>query len=439
MRMNQSEHRLKVVAYSLVCSAVVFPVCDRFPHHPGETVLVLMPPALAAILWWGWPNVRRQSWRSLALYVVIMLGVIAVAEAFAAHVARGQLLGMEVFWAVYFIIAWRLAWALYKRTMGRVGEPLRRWGRRARRKVGGFNRIENTRQRRLSVLAMFVSPLRFCAVLFIFAPLVMGSLVHRIKIGNAKDLGYYEELPIEAVVFETDDRLCLSGWFLPDGDSDTTVVICHGSGANKGNFIGFLSVFHAEGYNALIFDARGHGDSDGHTSTFGLFETADVKAAVDWLKSNRADRARHVFGLGSSMGAMTMLRAAADDERIEAIVLDSCFVSAPYLAKQHASRLPVLGPVLANLVMASMSLHMGGSMWQIDGIDAIQRLTPRPVFLIHGQEDFVIPPDNMEKLFEAAKEPKCRWLGPGLHSNILTADFLGYQQRVLDFFSTVRE
>ena len=137
------------------------------------------------------------------------------------------------------------------------------------------------------------------------------------------------------------------------------------------------------------------------------------------------------------MGAMTMLRAAADDVRIEAVVLDSCFASAPYLAKQHTSRLPVLGPVLGDLVMASMSLHMGGSIWDIDGTEAIRKLAPRPVFLIHGQEDFVIPPDNMDKLFDAAREPKRKWLGPGLHSNILTMDFLGYQQRVLDFFSEV--
>ena len=233
MKLIRFKHRLKIVIYSLLCAAVAFPIIDHFAHHRGETVLVLMPPVLGAILWWGWPGVRRQSRWSLGLYVVCMLVVVTGAEAFAAHMARGRLLWIEVFWAVYFVIAWRLAWALYKRTMGRLGEPLRRWSRRTRRKAGGFRRIENPRQRRLSVLAMFVSPLRFSAVLFIFAPLVMGSLVHRIKIGNAEDLGYYEDLPIETVAFETNDGLTLSGWFLPDGDSDTTVVICHGSGRTR--------------------------------------------------------------------------------------------------------------------------------------------------------------------------------------------------------------
>jgi fermentation-respiration switch protein FrsA (DUF1100 family) len=144
-----------------------------------------------------------------------------------------------------------------------------------------------------------------------------------------------------------------------------------------------------------------------------------------------------VFGLGSSMGAMTLVRAAAEDERIEAVVLDSCFASAPRLARQHTGRLPLLGPMFGDLILASMSLHAGGSMWRIDGCEAIAKISPRPVLLIHGEEDFVIPPDNMDKLYDAAGEPKYRWLGPGLHSNILIADFEGYQQRVLSLFHGV--
>jgi len=438
MRSDRFHRRLKIVAVGVVCAAVAFPFVDRLTHHRGETVILLMPPVLAAMLWWGWPTVRRIPWRAFAIYAVVMTIAVAGAEAFAAHMAGGRLLWGEVFWAVYFVVAWRFAWAVYKRTASMLGERLRRWGRMTRRMAGGIRRIGDPRRRWLASAAMFIRPLRFCAVTFVFAPLVIGSLIHRVKIGNAADLGYYADLPIESVAFETEDGLTISGWFLPEEGSDAAVVICHGSGANKGNFIGFLTVLHTQGYSGLIFDARGHGDSDGHTSTFGLFETADVRAAVDWLKRERPSRAHHIFGLGSSMGAMTLVRAAAQDERIEAVVLDSCFASAPLLGHQHGERLPVLGPVLADLVLASMSLHAGGSMWEVDGVQAIAELSPRPVLLIHGEDDFVIPPDNMDKLYEAAREPKYKWLGPGLHSNILTADFATYQRRVRDFFDTVR-
>jgi hypothetical protein len=41
--------------------------------------------------------------------------------------------------------------------------------------------------------------MRFALVVFGFAPLVIGSLIHRIKIGNAESLGYYDDLPLQTV------------------------------------------------------------------------------------------------------------------------------------------------------------------------------------------------------------------------------------------------
>ncbi len=294
--------------------------------------------------------------------------------------------------------------------------------------------MASAREKRLAVLTRIISPIRFCLVLFVFVPLVLGSLVHRIKIGNPPASEEYAYMPIEEVCFTTEDGLMLSGWFVPENNSDSTVLICHGLGANKGNFVEFVNLFLGRGYNSLIFDFRGHGDSDGHTCTFGLFETADVRAAVDWLKQQRPEQSKHVFGLGSSMGAMALVRTAASDQRIEAVVLDSCFVSAAALARQHLGRIPIVGPAYGSLLLLSISVHAGASIWDLNAGDAIAQISPRPVLLIHGQDDFVIPPANLSILYNAAAEPKDKWLGPGPHSNIMTTDFEGYQARVLEFF-----
>ncbi|MCK4658780.1 MAG: alpha/beta hydrolase [Phycisphaerae bacterium] len=431
------QHRLIMGVMILTGCAVTFSLLDCFTCHAGETVILLMPPALGVFLWWGWAAVRRICFRHYIVYIAVMVPVIAGAEAFAAHMAGGRLLWMEVFWALYFVIAWRMVWALWKRTEGRLGERTRRWGRRARHHAGGLGGITERRRRRWAAAALLIRPARFCLTALVFAPLVFGSLIHRIKIGNPTDPGSYADWPLEEVTFETDDGLTLSGWFLPEESSNATVVICHGAGANKGNFVEFMNIFHGRGYSSLIFDFRGHGASAGHTSTFGLFETADVTAAVDWLKERQPEYARHVFGLGSSMGAMALVRSAAQNVRIEAVVLDSCYVRAPLLARQHLGHIPLVGPMLADLVLASMSLHAGRSMWELDAGAVIGGLAPRPVLLIHGEDDFVIPPVNMTILYDLAKEPKQKWLGPGLHSNIMTTDFHGYTTRVINFFDKV--
>jgi fermentation-respiration switch protein FrsA (DUF1100 family) len=163
-------------------------------------------------------------------------------------------------------------------------------------------------------------------------------------------------------------------------------------------------------------------------------ESRDVTAAVDWLKQNRPSEARHIVALGSSMGAMALVRAAADDPRIEAIVLDSCFTSASEFARFHMGKLPLVGPAMRPLLLAGTSLHAGHSLWNLDAREPIARMAPRPVFLIHGDQDHMIDPSNMEELFTCARDPKQKWLGPGPHSNVLAVDYDEYQRRVISFF-----
>jgi len=394
----------------------------------SEFVIVVAPFVLGAALVVGWPRVRRTPIWKLALYPLALTPIIAAAEWSAAASASGRLLWMEVFWAVYFVIAWRLAWAVWTRTVGRIGEKRRRWARLVRR------RPETTRrEQRVASLCRLIAPARVLCTLLVFVPLVAGSLIHRFKIGNAPAVERVPELPVEEVRFRTGDGLSLSGWFAAEPGSDATVVICHGLGANKSNFADFLRLFCGQGYSALIFDFRGHGDSDGHTSTFGLLESRDVTAAVTWLKRERPAQAVHVYGIGSSMGAMALVRSAADDTRIEAVVLDSLFAGVPMMADTHVGRLPVVGPLLGHLIIASMSLHAGRSLWALDARPAIAAISPRPVLLIQGDDDVLIPPESLDVLYAAAAQPKARWLAPGPHSNIMSTDFHEYQRRVLAF------
>ena len=431
------QRRLNLAFVIIACCAAAWPVLSHFTKHPGETMIVLMPPALGAFLWFGWLRVRRVSWRTYAIYLGTWAPILAAAEFLVAQAAHGRLLWMEVFWAVYFTVALRLAWTVWSWTVGCMGERWRRWGRRWLRQRRE-NRAEwPASRRRLAMATRFIGPGRAMVTLLVFVPLAVGLLVHRIKIGDRNDPEGRAYLPVEEVTFRAADGINLSGWFLEDPGSNATVVICHGSGANKSNFVEFMRVFRLQGYNSLIFDFRGHGDSEGHTCTFGLFEDADVRAAVDWLKSNRPERARHIYGLGSSMGAACLARAAAKDERIEAVVLDSCFASVPLLLQQHLGFIPLVGPAMATLIPAAMSLQAGGSIWQLDTREAVTAISPRPILFIHGTGDVGIPQINMEILYGCATGPKEKWLGPGLHSNIVTTDFPAYRRKVIGFLDRV--
>lgn len=237
----------------------------------------------------------------------------------------------------------------------------------------------------------------------------------------------------ETVQFETQDGFSLEGWFMPAEGATRTLLICHGAGANKGNFIWFLSPLSFKGYNLMMFDFRAHGSSGGRTCTYGLREKRDVRAAVDWLKEHRAGQSKKIVGLGSSQGAMALVLAAAEDERIDAIILDSPFVSPRALAHDHARRIPIIGPLATDWILLLMSIQTGTDFFADYALDAVDHLKGRPIFLIHGDEDIIMPAGHTRRLYERASGPREVWYGPGTHSNIITTVPDEYADRVFAF------
>jgi len=104
--------------------------------------------------------------------------------------------------------------------------------------------------------------------------------VHRPKLPNSEAPDAFD-LPYEEVHFPAaKDGLEVSGWFIPSAGSDATVLLCHGLGANKSNFLSAVPFLHQAGYKTLIFDFRGHGDSAGHIASFNRY-AADGITVID--------------------------------------------------------------------------------------------------------------------------------------------------------------
>src|SRR2546428_12608972 len=120
----------------------------------------------------------------------------------------------------------------------------------------------------------------------------------------------------------------------------------------------------------------------------------EVLGAVDFLRSGpipipELGRPRVVGGLGISMGAATLLMAAAREPAIQAVVSDSAYAEVvPLLEREVPKRkVAVLGHVPGGFVPAA--LVMSRVLYDVDffpprPIDSIPTIAPRPLFLIHG-------------------------------------------------------
>ncbi|MDM8004558.1 MAG: alpha/beta hydrolase [Phycisphaerae bacterium] len=366
---------------------------------------------------------RFRASKVVVLYLLFMSLLIYGALRFVGYIASAIVPAGEVFVVLWFLISWRLAWELWARTVGRLGQKWIRWARYRRHRG-----LQAPRAIRLIPVG------RALLTATVFVPAFLSCvLTHRCKILDGQDPRSIYQMDFEQVRIPTSDGIILDAWFIPEAGASRTILIGHGAGANKGNFVWFLGPLAGKGYSVMFFDFRAHGASTGRTTTYGIRERRDVLAAVEWLKRERPRQSEIIVGLGSSQGAMALALAAAVDQRINAVILDSPFTSPCQLAQDHARRVPVVGPVFVDLVLAGMSAQTGTDFFTCSAVQAVARMGSRPLMVIHGNEDFAMPADHAQRLYDAATGPREIWFGPGPHSNIITTDPREYEQRVFRF------
>ena len=129
-------------------------------------------------------------------------------------------------------------------------------------------------------------------------------------------------IPYQSLDLITEDGIRLSAWYTPPKNG-VVILLAHGYGNKRPEWV--HEMLAKKDYGVLSWDARAHGESDGEISTIGYLEVLDVKAALKYALSQPG--VEHVGAWGGSMGAATLIRAAADFPEIEALFLDSSFAS----------------------------------------------------------------------------------------------------------------
>ncbi len=226
------------------------------------------------------------------------------------------------------------------------------------------------------------------------------------------------ESVVEDVEFSSTDGVHIRGWFLSadSGAPAPTLVMCHGVWTGRRECLPLGLTMRERGYNVLLFDFRAHGLSEGQYITVGHHEMYDVLGAVDYLQTRPDVDAQRIGIVGFSMGAASAIRAAAANPAIRAVVADSAYaafvdaVRSSFRQVVHFPHYP-FGPMA--LRMAKWLMRVDPQ--QLRPLDSIGLIAPRPVFIIHGEDDDIVPVRHASLLFKAAGEPKQLWVAPGAH------------------------
>lgn len=242
-------------------------------------------------------------------------------------------------------------------------------------------------------------------------------------------------VPYEEITLHTPDGLNLSGWWLPRPAARSVVIGCHGHIGGKHDLLGIGTGTWRAGHNVLLFDFRGRGQSDPWANTLISREVDDLLTAVAYARERVAGARIGVVGF--SMGAAVSILATAQEPAIAALVADSSFTSATDLiAERMRQVLRIPARPLVAMTDALIAQRHGYRISRVRPIDVIGQVAPRPLLIIHGTNDTLIPAAHAQKLFTAAGHPKELWMCDDVeHCGAYFADRRSYVSRVTIFFN----
>ncbi len=230
--------------------------------------------------------------------------------------------------------------------------------------------------------------------------------------------------------FHTADGTLLRGDFWAQPNPAPTIVICHGYRINSTYMRPVAALEYKYGYNVLLFDFRGHGESESVATSGGNAEIRDLEAALKVVRHQPETLPGKIIIHGFSMGASVALLTDPQPD-VAAIVLDSPYARLDeilqrimhwQLTRSSRSWKPFLHPLRNGfhaLTQATVAvstvlfrLRFGHALnarpdtsfkrWQARSKGLIRKSYP-PILLIHGMKDSAIPITHAHQIVTQAQ------------------------------------
>jgi len=213
----------------------------------------------------------------------------------------------------------------------------------------------------------------------------------------------------EDVTFKGESGLNLHGWWFPASEASKAIVLfLHGNGENISTHSGLVHWLTRHQYDVFIFDYRGYGKSEGYAHIEGAI--ADIKTAREYVNSRRlADQKLFVIGhsLGASLGVVNL---AVNAGAVDGIILVSPFSEYRKITRETMSK-----SWLTWAFQWPVSLTINDD---YNPIDFITQLPDVPKLFMYSEEDTVIKPEHVLRLYNRANAPKSIERSWGNHNSL---------------------
>jgi uncharacterized protein len=246
------------------------------------------------------------------------------------------------------------------------------------------------------------------------APAVATPLYYKLLFFPAQyPIGYYDTIraidsvPVRNVYFKSKNGNQLHGWFFEKPGAKYTTLLHHGNGSNLTGLGVFVDLFLRNNCSILIYDYQGYGKSEGEPSLQNTVD--DSEAAYNYLTEKLLVQSRNIIHCGTSFGS-GLAGHLAELHPGKAIILLT-----PYAKLTECARLrmPFLN-IYPDWLMPKPDLST---------LDCVKHLHA-PLFMVHGDADWIIPVAQPDEIFATAMEPKeYLRMHDVHHGNYITQEF----------------
>jgi dipeptidyl aminopeptidase/acylaminoacyl peptidase len=169
----------------------------------------------------------------------------------------------------------------------------------------------------------------------------------------------------------------------------------------------------------------------------GIEEYRDILGAWDWLVTGQGIPPARIGLFGTSLGAATVMIAAAEEPQIAAVWADSSYAGVD-LAIQNELALRRFPAFLGPTAVTAGRLLDGLDLTARSPLLAIPQIAQRPLFITHGDADARMPVEHAYLLADAlraAGQDIDPWIIPGSgHTQGIFDHTAEYETRLVAFF-----
>ncbi len=195
-----------------------------------------------------------------------------------------------------------------------------------------------------------------------------------------------------------------------EADGAPTLVVCHGFTGSKeggGKALEMAEYFTRAGFDSLLFDFAGNGESEGHWADITLSgQIDDLSCCVEWCLGQGSG---YAVSLGRSFGGTTAICQAVGDARVRGVCAWAASADPRGLFQGFANPQTLEAEYVAlNGEDGSVEVHRGffSDLDRFNVVHSASRIAPRPLLILHGGRDEVVPASDAEALYNAAADPR---------------------------------